>query len=174
MDAILNSDPVLEEMERDQHWEKTIDYCCKNWADNRSLESLLRLMLQAWFLCSYADDLPPFHEKPPADIDYDKLTQILEDTLTEGDLRYNEEAAFLCLSGQMMTAQPEWFVNHDNSYDEIKRRGSDKMKHACSLDPIFCSFYQDKSISEEEASLLFPGKSEVDCYIKSIITSTWR
>ncbi len=175
MDAILKNDPLLEELEHRRQWKTTIDYCYQQWANNRCVERLLRLMLQVWYLCSYIDQLPPFDLNPAsADIDYVKLTRILQEALINGDLHYNKDASFLCLSGYMMAVHPEWFANHDNSYAAIKRCGLDKMEQACNLNSTYCLFLQEKSrgTSKEEAALLFPGNSEVDCYFKEIITNT--
>ncbi len=172
--AILLRNTYLEQIEEKQLWEMTITYCKEQWTICKSVDSLLRLMSQAWFLCSYIEQLPPFDENPLlVNLDYSELSSALYETLSYGESYFNNDPHFLCMSGFMMNTHPEWFVSNRFNYELIKENGEAKLIKAYELMPNICSLLymaRKRKGTEEEARLLFPGHSEVDYYFRNVIT----
>ena len=170
----LDEDPVLEELERNQQWKETIVYCIEKYDRNNCEANLLRLITQAWYLCSFIEQLPPYNRNPLLiDINFSDLCKIIQETTARGADIYDEDPIFLCMTGYMMSTIPEWFVNQRKNYNDCKNQGKANLRKAKILNPKLCALFDVASKregSEIEACTLFPGNSEVDVYFKSVIT----
>ena len=173
MITMLSKDAALEYLENQQRWEETITYCEQKWLRTPNCDSLLRLMSQAWFLCAYIEQLSPYNGNPLCvSFNYIRSTSLLCNTLKEGDSKYSDEIAYLCLTGHMMKTLPEFFVSEEMNYYDVRRSGLTRLKQTYDRNQMLGELFCDnrKHISFDEANQLFPGNSEVDLYFKSLFS----
>ena len=142
MDAILEKDKILEGMEQNLQWGETLSYCETQLRLDANCKKLLRLMSQAWFLCAYADELPPYDANPyagrPPEVGYNRVLDILSKTLKYGDANFYSNSSYLSLTGTLMILHPEFFLGaiETSWFEDVTNAGIARLTRAYRNDAV--------------------------------------
>lgn len=183
--SILLSNPVIEEYENALDWMGAVTYCLQEWEkNNHDVTSQMRLITETWFLLSYWEQLDHMIEGKHttwmdcmAPLDYPFLYSVIHQTQNSETSLHLNNSKYLCITGYLMKIQPEWFVGGKYTcLSECRQEGLNRLLQVPLISgnecTLFCNIIlNDVVVDIGQTELMFPGRSEVDLYFKSILAN---
>lgn len=183
--SILLPNPTIEKHEKALDWMGALDYCLLEWKRSpNDVISQIRLITEAWYLLSYWEQIDHMIEGKRitwldymVPLDYQFLYSVIHQTQNNETPLYLSDSKYLCITGYLMKIQPEWFVGSKyTNLNDCRQEGLNRIMHVplvpgdeCSL---FCNIILNGlCVDIEQTESMFPGKSEVDLYFKSILAN---
>ena len=180
--CFLIQDKTLEELERRYDFTGSVEYCLNKWRSDPDNENeLIRAFMQAWFICSYVEELIPIEGDPvTAIVQYVKEKKPLQyipvvaELLEEGDRRFGHSVKWLCFSGFAIREQSVYcgIPESDKAEEESTDRFNAVLDTADEYGTLFVRAATLESYTTDGQTLahMIPGDSVVDCYIKDILS----
>ena len=183
--SILLPNLNVEKFEKNLDWMGALCYCLDKWErakDDTAVQ--MRLVTEAWYLLSYWEQLDHLIEgrcvswfdcRVP--LNYTFLYSIIHQTQAAEDTHHLSNSKYLCITGYLMKTQPEWFVGGKYSnLNECKKEGMNRILQVPLVQGEECTLFRNIVLNNlcvdvEQTEIMFPGKSEVDLYFKSILSN---
>ena len=162
-----------------------ITYCLHEWEkNNHDVISQTRLITEAWFLLSYWEQLDHIIEGRRVtwidcrvSLNYPFLYSVIHQTQNIENSLHLNNSKYLCITGYLMKIQPEWFVgNKYTNLSECRQEGLNRLFQVSLISDDECTLFcniilNDLVVDIEQVNSMFPGKSEVDRYFKSLLAN---